>query len=166
MSHREDFIHLAMRTFLRQQGWQLIAGQFPGGSDHELHALQVTDPAVARDRSPDPRRHSSSELIPDLIALRDRNLFIGEAKPRYDHGDLAKLVDLLDERRDHLLTALDTFAHERQAPELLPAGTLELLPVLIFSSDSLAPRPPPGFSYLRIVTRTKAYFEGHLGETQ
>lgn len=163
MRWSEGRIHLLMRDFLTRQGWQLVAGEYPGGSDHQLYPLNVVDPAVARDESPDPRRHSLGELIPDLVALRGRVLLIGEAKPGYDDGDRAKLALLLNERRDHLLAALQTFAVERRVPELLPVDTLDIHPVLVFRSAGEAPPPPPGFSYLRIVNRGEAYFEGVLG---
>ena len=165
MRWSEGHIHLYMRRFLRRQGWQLVAGEYPGGSDHQLYPLNVVDPALARDESPDPRRHSFGELIPDLVALRDRNLFIGEAKLRYDDGDRAKLVSLLSARRNHLIAALETFASERQVPELLPVDTLDMRPVLVFRSDSEAPVPPPGFSYLRIVNHREAFFAGVLANT-
>ena len=165
MRWSEGHIHLYMRTFLKGQGWQLIAGEYPGGSDHELYPLNVVDPTVARDDSPDPRRHSLGELIPDIVALQGRNLLIGEAKPRYDDGDRAKLNRLLTDRRSNLLTTLRTFALERRIPELLPVETLEIHPVLVFRSDSDAPRLPPSFSYLRIVNTREAYFEGVLGGT-
>ena len=163
MRWAEGHIHLYMRSFLQRQGWQLVAGEYPGGSDHQLYPLNVVDPALARDESPDPRRHSLGEQIPDLVALQNRSLFIGEAKLRYDDGDRAKLASLLNERRNHLLAALQTFALERQVPELLPVNTLVMHPVLVFRSDSDAPPPPAGFSYLRIVSRNEAYFDGVLG---
>ena len=166
MRWTEGHIHLYMRNFLKRQGWQLVAGEYPGGSDHHLYPLNVVDPALARNDSPDPRRHSLGEQIPDLVALRNRSLFIGEAKLRYDDGDRAKLVSLLNERRNHLVAALQTFALERQVPDLLPVSTLVMHPVLVFRSDSVAPAPPAppaGFSYLRIVSRTEAYFDGVLG---
>ena len=164
MTWSEGLIHIFMREFLSQQGWQLIAGEYPSGSDHQLYPLNVVDPVLARDRSPDPRRHSFGELIPDLVALRNRNLLIVEAKLGYDDDDRTKLDSLLSERRDHLLLALRTFAYERKVPELLPVETLDIYPVLVFRSGTDAPPPPPGFSYLRIVTRREAYFEGALGD--
>lgn len=162
MTWSEGHIHLSMRDFLKRQGWKLVAGEFPGGSDHELYPLNVIDPAIARDESPDPRRHSLGELIPDLVALRDRDLFIGEAKSGYDDGDRAKLATLIGERREHFDAALRDFAERKHVPELLPLETLRLRPVLIFRSTVKAPPVPVGFSYLRIVNRKDAYFEGVL----
>lgn len=162
MKWTEGHVHLAMRRFLRSDGWLLVAGEFPGGSDHELYPLNVVDPAVACDESPDPRRHSLGELIPDLIALQDSKLFIGEAKVRYHEGDRVKLALLLSERRKHLLAALQTFARERSVPQLLPVERLMLHPVLVFRAEAAAPLPSGGFSYLRIVSKTEAFFEGPL----
>lgn len=162
MKWTEGHIHLCMRKFLNQQGWKLVAGEYPGGSDHQLYPLNVVDPSLARDESPDPRRHSLGELIPDLVALRHRDLFIGEAKLQYDDDDRAKLTSLLGERKNHLLAALQAFALDRQVPELLPLESLVMHPVLVFLSDTDAPPPPPSFSYLRIINRNEAYFEGVL----
>ncbi len=162
MRWTEGHVHLVMRRFLKQQGWTLVAGEFPGGSDHELYPLNVVDPAVARDDSPDPRRHSLGELIPDLVALQGSDLFIGEAKVRYDRGDREKLILLLSERKKHLLAALKTFAGARGVPELLPVERLVLHPVLVFLADTEAPTPAGGFSHLRVVSKTEAFFEGPL----
>ena len=163
MTWTEGRIHLAMRHVLRHRGWLLVAGEFPGGSDHELCPLNVVDPAVAKDESPDPRRHSLGELIPDLVALRGRDLFIGEAKVRYDPRDREKLGLLVSERREHLLRALRTFAVERKVPRLLPIETLFLRPTLVFRADSsIIPPPTAALSYLRIVSPTEGFFEGPL----
>lgn len=167
MRWTEGHLHVIMRKFLVRQGWLLVAGEYPGGSDHHLYPLNVVDPAVACDDSPDPRRHSLGELIPDLIALRDRDLIIAEAKLRYDEGDRAKLAILLGERRVHLLAALRTHAQERRVPELLPIESLVLRPVLVFKAEAQAPSPPPiGLSYLRIVDQADAYFDGDLGDAK
>lgn len=165
MKWTEGHIHLAMRRVLSGQGWLLVAGEFPGGSDHELYPLNVVDPTVAKDRSPDPRRHSLGELIPDLVALRGRELFIGEAKLRYDAGDREKLRALVSERREHLLMALRTFSKERRVAEILPVETLILRPTLVFLADSPVPVAPfGGLSYLRIISPNEAFFEGVLNE--
>lgn len=163
MRWTEGHIHLAMRRVLRYKGWQLIAGEFPGGSDHDLYPLNVVDPLIAKDNSPDPRRHSLGELIPDLVALCGRDLFIGEAKLSYDTGDREKLQLLVTTRLDDLLRALHTFSKDRRVPELLPVETLLLRPTLVFPA-TCTPVPPPTrpLSYLRIVNPTDGYFEGPL----
>ena len=44
MRWTEGFIHERMRDFLRQQGWVLVAGEYPGGTDHELLPAQCSGP--------------------------------------------------------------------------------------------------------------------------
>ena len=144
----------------------LVAGEYPGGTDHELYPLNVVDPSIARDQSPDPRRHSYGELIPDLVALRDRDLLIAEAKLRYDEGDRAKLETLLTVRRNDLLLALRKFAVERQVPGILPVEALNVYPVLVFRANHIVPPPSPGFTYLRIGSKEDAYLEGELAESE
>jgi hypothetical protein len=151
-----------MREYLKSEGWILVAGEYPGGSDHELYPLNVVDPSVARDNSPDPRRHSLREIIPDLVALRGRDLFIGEAKVGYSEKDRDKLDDLVNTRRLDLLGALRTFARERNVPAVLPVESLVLRPTLVFRETSEAPKVPAGFSYLRIQNMKQGYFEGAL----
>lgn len=156
----EGQIHVAMRAFLRAQGFQLVAGEYPGGSDHELYPLNITDPIVARDNSPDPRRHSSGELIPDIVALKRRVLLIGEAKIAYSSGDFEKLLELVTTRRPHLLAALERFAAERQMPDLLPVATLQIIPMLAFSAAQPAPAPSAGFIHLRLHEAGGGFFQG------
>jgi hypothetical protein len=158
----EGLIHVAMRLIVSSNGWVLIAGEYPGGSDHDLYPLNVVDPVIARDRSPDPRRHSLGELIPDLVALRGRELLIAEAKVRYDERDREKLSDLVTVHQERLRRALKTFGRERGFPQLDPVETLVLRPTLVFSSNSKAPPPSPGMSYLRINSVDNGVFEGAL----
>jgi hypothetical protein len=158
----EGLIHLAMRNVLGVRGWTLVAGEYPGGSDHDLYPLNVVCPTLARDESPDPRRHSLGEVIPDLVALRGRALLIAEAKVRYSEADRRKLTRLLGERRGDLLAALRKFADDRRVSTLLPVETLDFHPTLVFSSVGHAPTPPPGFSYLRLTSTKEGAFEGVL----
>lgn len=163
MKWTEGRIHISMRNILAVQGWLLVAGEFPGGSDHELYPLNIVDPEVAKDGSPDPRRHSVGEIIPDLIALRGRDLLIGEAKVKYDARDREKLELLISDRRADLLRSLRIFSKERRVPELLPIETLILRPTLVFLAESSVIPPLPGsLSYLRIMSTTRAFFEGPL----
>jgi hypothetical protein len=165
MTWTEGLIHVAMRTFLEQDGWVLIAGEFPGGSDHTLYPLCIVDPTVARDDSPDPRRHSLGEMIPDLVALRGADLLFAEAKPRYSQADKDKLESLLHTRFADLATALETFSRERSFPELLPLERLTYRPVLVFPAGSKAPPVSSGFSYLLVQSRTSAVWRGDLAPT-
>ena len=40
----ESFVHVAMREYLKNRGWLLIAGEYPNGSDDELNVLSISDP--------------------------------------------------------------------------------------------------------------------------
>jgi hypothetical protein len=160
----EGRVHLAMRKSLRSHGFTLVAGEYPGGSDHELYPLNVTDPTVARDNSPDPRRHSAGELIPDIVALKDRFLVIGEAKVHFNEPDRSKLAHLIEERHDHFRQALERFAVERKRLELLPFASLKLFPTLIFTDQRAAPNPSEGFSHLVIGPDGSPKFVGAIEE--
>ena len=153
-----------MRKFIVGKGWSLIAGEFPGGSDHELYPLNIVDPKVARDRSPDPRRHSQGEMIPDLVALRGRYLIICEAKVNYNEDDRIKLELLTSARKADLLLALSKFAIERQLPQLLPVESLVIVPTLVFRSSANAPPIQAGLSYLRIHGPSEGILEGILAQ--
>jgi hypothetical protein len=131
----EGQIHIIARKYFRDNNWKLIAGEFPGGSDHELYPLCVTDPSVARDRSPRPRAHSTQEIIPDLIAIKSRCLAICEAKPRFSKSDENKLANLLAKRRDDLITALKYFADQKMIEEIRNPTDLTLYPVLIYEAE-------------------------------
>ena len=160
----EGFVHIWMRKALRNAGFTLIAGEYPGGSDHELYPLCVTDPTVARDLSPDPRRHSAGELIPDIVALRERTLVLGEAKVDYNEADRAKLETLIGPRRDDLLNALQKFARERRVDILLPIEDLKLAPMLIFTDERSSPRCPEGLSYLILGREGRCELRGMVAE--
>lgn len=153
-----------MRRVLKQKGWKLIAGEYPGGSDHELYPLNVIDPTVARDRSPDPRRHSLGELIPDLVAIRNRDLLIAEAKVAYNVPDLEKLQYLIGERRTDLMIALEKFSKERGFPELLPLNSLRLHPTLVFVDTGADRVPSDSFSHLLISSREDGRFVGTFAD--
>ncbi len=145
MPLREDFIHFHMRRGLIADGWTLLAGEYPNGSDDELAPLSAMDPALARDRSPDHRRHSTNELVPDLVAIRDVTLLVVEAKPSFDLGDQAKLVTLRDVRRIDFDTALRPFL--RRAGMNSDPSRYRFLPCLAMSEGSAFP-PHPDFAYL------------------
>lgn len=161
MKWNESYVHLAMREILRSKGWKLIAGEYPGGTDHELYPLNIVDPKVACDQSPDPRRHSLSELIPDIVAMRGRNLLIGEAKVRYNEGDRVKLKYLLNERKNDLELALKKLSNERGIDCVNPVESLVYFPTLIFVIGGNVV-PSNGFSHLRVLSRTDGKFEGLL----
>jgi Holliday junction resolvase len=153
----EGIVHVAVRQALKDGGWRLIAGQYPGGSDDELPILNIVDPTVACDNSPDPRRHSGNKLVPDLVALKKSILLIVEIKPRYSRADENKLQHLLGERRQHLYLALRKFSRDRGQSELSKPEKLIIVPCLGFAATSRYVRNPQ-FAYLLVHDLQKVQF--------
>lgn len=127
----------------------LVAGQYPGGSDDELPPLNIMDPSVARDRSPDPRRHSNDKLVPDLVVLRGDLLFVLEMKPRYSASDERKLEMIIGERRPDLFRALRDLGGRRGIPKLAVPEDLVLVPTLGFVDGIVYPKRQD-FAYLLV----------------
>lgn len=136
MRLREDFIHFSVRHYLRQAKWHLIAGQYPNGSDDELPALHILDYTLARDNSPDHRRHSLNKLVPDLVAHKDGILLFVEMKPAYSMGDEMKLIEVLDTRRSDLIDGLEALVSGGRVPVVFNPKVCGLVPCLGFSSSS------------------------------
>lgn len=148
MKLTESHIHVAMRRHLKKDGWKLVAGQYPGGSDDELYCLNITDPRLAKDGSPDPRRHSLNKIVPDLLAVKDNTLIIVEAKPNYSEDDFEKLQDLLGNRRVDLFSSLIKFSNDRAYPEISSPGSLKIVPCLAFGYSKKQFRRDESFAYI------------------
>ncbi len=137
---REDIVHYAVRQYLKQKGFSLIAGQYPNGSDDELSALNIMDLELARDNSPDHRRHSMNKIVPDIVAYKSSFLLFIELKPTYSSADELKLTNLLRKRRRDLEIALRAFRPLKSFPvgvdELLAS---EFVPSLGFGFSSRFP---------------------------
>ena len=132
----ESFVHVAMREYLKKEGWTLVAGEYPGGSDDELYVLSIMDPEVARDNSPDPRRHSEGEVIPDLFAYKDETMLVIEAKPKYSLEDKEKLRGLLTNKYDLLCESLKKFSYERRVLSGIDFRAINYVPVLAFGNEN------------------------------
>lgn len=140
---REDFIHYWIRKYFVLKGWRLLAGQYPNGSD-DLPPLNVVDPEMARDQSPDPRRHSEHKKVPDLVVEKERRVIILEVKPGYDQADVAKLRCLIEKRRDDLVLALRRL-NRICGYGLEPVDSLIFEPAIAFSEDQDPVMVPDGF---------------------
>lgn len=137
---REDYIHFAIRQFLRESDWQLVAGEYPNGSDDELPRLNIMDPLLARDNSPDHRRHSKNKLVPDLVAYKDQIIFLVEMKPKYSYEDEKKLLDILEVRYDDLLAGMDELTATGRVTLPVAVSECIFVPCLGFSHESAYPR--------------------------
>ena len=157
MKITESFVHVAMRQYLKSEGWQLIAGEYPGGSDDELYVLSVMDPELARDNSPDPRRHSEGEIIPDLFAYKEGTMLVIEAKPKYSVSDKEKLRDLIENKRELLISSLRKFCCEHDLLTGVRFETIQYVPVLAFGNERFIEHPEEeGFAHIYVKTLTKA----------
>jgi len=159
MKITESFVHVAMREFLKKKGWLLIAGEYPNGSDDELNVLSISDPTVAKDNSPDPRRHSMGEIIPDLIAYKSGVILIIEAKPNYSIEDKRKLINLLSNERNRLISSLIKFSMGKSNYSHINYQTAHYVPVLAYGNPKyLTSHIDEGFGHLYI----KSLSEGKL----
>jgi len=136
---REDTIHYYVRKYLKQNNWKLIAGQYPNGSDDEVPPFYMVDPLLARDDSPDHRRHSMNKFVPDLLAIKDNYMLIIEMKPNYSLVDEVKLTTMISEKSVDLITALKNFNDRNNKLTLTPQEYI-FIPALGFNSKSLFTR--------------------------
>jgi len=136
MKITESFVHVAMREYLKREKWLLIAGEYPNGSDDELNVLSISDPDLARDNSPDPRRHSTGEIIPDLIAYKNNVVIIVEAKPNYSYDDKEKLINLIVNKRKRLVNSLKKFSYGKTIFCNINFDTVKYVPVLAYGNPS------------------------------
>ena len=130
---REDVIHYAVRQFLSKSSWELIAGQYPNGSDDELPPLNIMDPELAKDNSPDHRRHSMNKVVPDLVAIKGMQILLIEMKPAYSASDAAKLSELISIRKEDLIASLLELQNIRKASFPYPIRDFTFVPALGFS---------------------------------
>ena len=153
----EGFVHVSMRQYLKRTGWLLIAGEYPNGSDDELNVLSISDPTVARDNSPDPRRHSSGEIIPDLVAYKDGIILIIEAKPNYSLDDKEKLTNLLLNEKDRLVNSLWKFSQGKNEFSHINYDMANYIPVLAYGNPSYkTTHVDPGFGHIYVKTLDEA----------
>ena len=165
----ETFIHIAMRKYLKKEGWTLVAGEYPGGSDDELFVLSIMNPIVAKDNSPDPRRHSEGEIIPDLFAYKNGFMLVIEAKPQYDIGDREKLKDLFLNKRGLLQKSLKNFCKNHHLLKQINLDNLIYIPVLAFGNENYEIFPEEtGFAhiYVKNLKECKIIYFGESGESE
>jgi hypothetical protein len=157
---REDFIHVAVRNLLKGNNWQMVAGQYPNGSDDELPALNIVDPTVACDRSPDPRRHALDKIVPDVAAYARGIMILAEHKPRYSAEDEQKLENLISTRRADLLLALDALVQCGRVTLATPVNQLVFVPALGFAAGSRY-TPNSRFCYFEVRDLNNTNFVGN-----
>jgi hypothetical protein len=86
----ETRVFIAVRNFLNQNGFAVIGGQPPSGTDH-LPVIEIRDPLYFG-------KGSKGSYKPDLIAWHNSNLFIIELKPSFSLIDRNKVNEVLNSR--------------------------------------------------------------------
>lgn len=159
---REDYVHFYVRKELKAKDWTLIAGEYPNGSDDELHPIYIKDPELARDDSPDHRRHSNNKLVPDLVAYKDETFLIIEMKPSFDLGDQEKLQELLSSRKVDLMNTLQEHLNRYFKDIKIELNKCTLVPTLGFNKKKKY-IPVDDFTYLVVSDDGKINIEGNNG---
>lgn len=142
---REDYIHLKLRSHLKSIGFRLIAGQYPNGSDDELHILTIR---VAGDV---PRSYHLNSFVPDLIAMSEKDMLILiiEIKPKRSISDEEKLLTLLSDYRNETITALRDHSYfskaNRNLQSAISSCTIE--PAVSFYGDTISDELNPSLHY-------------------
>lgn len=84
----ESEVYVYTKEFLRGQGWTLIGGEPPGGTD-ELHRIEIKDPEH------DGIGSNGSKKV-DLIAQKSGQILLLELKPSYSYQDVLKLNEIVN----------------------------------------------------------------------
>lgn len=151
MQVTESHVHVFMREFLKNRGWLLIAGEYPNGSDDELSVLSISDPTIARDNSPSPRRHSTGEIIPDLVAYKNGVILIIEAKVDYSFADKKKLNNLLRCEKIRLISSLEKFSEDNQQYSGIDYRNAIYVPVIAYSNPTYQVEyEDPGYGHIYV----------------
>lgn len=82
----ESEIYVYTKEFLKEQGWELVGGEPPGGTD-ELPRIEIKDPEYRK-------KGSNGSKKVDLIAQKSGNILLLELKPCYHSSDVSKLDDI------------------------------------------------------------------------
>lgn len=142
---REDLLHVYIRKYLRGDGWKLLAGQFPNGTDDELQILTIRNPTSSA-----PRKHHVDAYVPDLVAFRNGQVLIIEIKPKYSQSDKKKLVSLVGEDLELLSSALQGHPPIRKLSERDSILNSKILPALCFAVPKKEVRVIEGFVHFEI----------------
>jgi hypothetical protein len=86
----ETLVFLSVKQYLISEGWMLIGGQPPSGTDN-LPVIEIRDPTFKG-------KGSKGSYKPDLIAIQGSNLMIIELKPNFSKLDRVKVNQVLNSR--------------------------------------------------------------------
>lgn len=78
-------LYISLKKYLKQQGWSLLGGQPPSGTDH-LPLIEIKNQIGEA-------KGSKFSFKPDLVAYLERQILVVEIKPRFSQSDLKKLQE-------------------------------------------------------------------------
>jgi hypothetical protein len=118
----ETRLYIKLKKYLVKNDWKVIGGQPPSGSDH----LPVIEIKLNRTGG----KGSGDAYKPDMVATKDKVLYIFEIKPKYSRLDCEKLLEVYssDSRREALWKEIEQrgLVDELGAPISVEAFSLEL----------------------------------------
>ncbi|MGI8493986.1 MAG: hypothetical protein ACR2L1_01570 [Pyrinomonadaceae bacterium] len=83
----EDEVYIGTKTLLQNQGWLILAGQPPSGSDH-IPVIEIKDYFMTE-------KGSRKSYKPDLVAYKENKTLLVECKPEHSDEDAIKLTKIL-----------------------------------------------------------------------
>ena len=97
----EDQIYLSTKSWFRKNGYLVLAGQPPSGSD-SIPVVEIKDFSNLY-------KGSKGSYKPDLIVKKNDSIVIIECKPKFDLGDKKKLLNIIneDKRKEKLYVELN-----------------------------------------------------------
>jgi len=84
---QEDEVYLKLKGFLTSNGWTIVGGQPPRGTDH-FPVIEIKSESSLQ-------RGSDGSFKPDLIATQKDLILICECKAAFDPSDVAKLRSIM-----------------------------------------------------------------------
>lgn len=93
----EEFIYNSCKEFLIKNGFSLLAGDPPRGTDPFLPFIEIKG-----ENNGD--KGSKNSYKPDLVAWKNNSIYIVECKPKYNESDYFKLQEILsnEQRKQEL----------------------------------------------------------------
>lgn len=84
----ETQVFISVKEFLVSQGWHVLGGQPPSGTD-QLPIIEIKDPGFRG-------KGSKGSYKPDLVAWHNSCLAIIELKPKFSKSDRDKVSEVLN----------------------------------------------------------------------
>lgn len=97
----EEIVYLETKKYLKAKNYTILGGQPPKGCDH-LPVIEVKDPAYLK-------KGSKGSFKPDLVVYKNKTVLLIECKPKYNHSDYIKLLQIKNSagRKNAILDELD-----------------------------------------------------------